>query len=311
MKKISIFIAMLMAMPILASNMAAPCDDWVDGYPSYFCDCEAQVKKNKITSLPFDVTITDTIWYKFNSSLFLEGFTAYLYSDCNVTMTIMQNCFNTSSAKLYREYEVSSNQARDVDANDIKEMMEEQGATGSLVLRLRIAPSQVGVPSRFIFTPYNEGPHSTCDDCFALLPDMVFVSSHTDDVYSLDPQQLPEDATVSIEWFQTDYYCDLEVTRGTCDGDLEDYYPYDANDSYTVSPELLNAARTAGEKLYFHFYHPAGTVGRIRLNVKDNTPTDLNQVLTPAPAAKLRLTTNGELYILRGTERYTITGQRY
>ena len=96
-----------------------------------------------------------------------------------------------------------------------------------------------------------------------------------------------------------------------CDGDLEDYYPYDANDSYTVSPELLNAARTAGEKLYFHFYHPAGTVGRIRLNVKDNTPTDLNQVLTPAPAAKLRLTTNGELYILRGTERYTITGQRY
>lgn len=339
MKKIYtiIFAAILLTAPALAQEMPetvqhAPqltCEETqaLKGYPSYYCDCEAQRKTNILAfddeTNKFDVVITDTTWYSSNSSLFLSGFTAYLYSDVDVSLTVMQTCKSTSSEQFYLEYVVSSNQARDITADAIMQKLLEKGVTEPpmMGIRVRIAPAEQGKSSRFICTPYNQGPASTCEDCLPLLPNMVFVSSHDGDVYEIDPQQIPADAeTVNIEWFQTEDYTAFAILRGSCKSvndvydleyDAEDFVELDSGDTYTINPELLNAARANNEKLYLYFGH-YGT-GRIRLNVveKPSGPTtNLDQLTTNTPAAKLVLDANGMLYIVRGNETYTITGQK-
>ena len=327
----TILLVILMLMPSFAKLIAqVPCKGWKETYPSYYCDCEAQRKKNILNfdeeTNKFDAVITDTTWYTSNSSLFLNGFTAYLYSDVDLSLTVMQNCQSKSSDDFYLEYVVSSNQARDITADAINQKLQENGMTEApeMGIRVRIAPAEQGKSSRFICTPYNQGPASTCDDCLPLLPNMVFVSSHDGDVYEIDPQQIPNDAeTVNIEWFQTEYYTAFAVLRGTCQNvddvydleyEAEGFVEMEAGDTFTIDSELLNDARAKGEKLYVYFGH-YGT-GRIRLNVinKSTDPsgptTNLDQFTTNSPVAKLVLDANGMLYIVRGNETYTITGQK-
>lgn len=317
MKQFSILLisALLLAVPAFSTVYSfeddCEAERLANNYPLHYCDCDYQteVLRNRIGRLPFDITITDTTWYKVSSSLFLEGFTAYLYSSCDVKLMIMQNCFNDSSAKIYREFVVSSNQARDVNADDLAQIIEEQGFAGSsMVLRLCIAPAEVGVESRFICTPYNEGPASTCSDCFTLLPGMVFVSSHSNDVYMFDATTISSDS-VDVEWFQTDNPTDLYITRGTCDGEpiVETFLM--PGERYTFDASLLSDLRSSGDKLYVHFDHMPGTTGRIRLNVFDLT-TSVDDLSVGASSARLVMGVDGMLYIVRGEERYTLTGQR-
>ena len=116
--------AILMASPIFANQLASTdCTGWKEGYPSYYCDCKEQTEganANRLNAIPFDITVTDTIWYRSSSNIFMEGFVANLYSDCNITMTIMDKCNTDSTKKMFRQIEVSSNQSREVNIDDIK-----------------------------------------------------------------------------------------------------------------------------------------------------------------------------------------------
>lgn len=315
MKKFhTIILAAMMALPTFAQITEENCMEDYQlkyGYPSYYCDCELQIKKNRLGALPFDITITDTTWYKSSSGIMLDGCSAYLYSDCDVKMVVMQNCHNDASAKIYKEVVVQSNQARDVEPSAIKDLMEQNGVSGSISIRIGIMPAEVGKESRFICCPYNEGPNSTCEDCLPILPEMVFVSSHTHDVYVLTPDMIPSVEGLKLEWFQTSYECDLEITRGTCDGEPEviDYFMYDG-DTYEIPAEVLNQARNNGENLYFHFYHNTGTTGRIRMTKVPATPTGCDNITTPTTNARLVLGANGMIYIVRDGIRYALTGNR-
>lgn len=322
MKKLYTFIlaALLLAAPAMAQDAPAgpslaaqdaACDALAaeQGYPWYYCDCTEQSKKNRLPqTLPFDITVTDTTWYRGGSSLFMDGCTAFLYSECDIKLIVMQKCENTSSDGLYKEVEITSNQARDVEPSSIKDLMNQYGVTGNMVMRIGIAPAVPGTECRFICAPYNQGPASTCEDCLPLIPEMVFVTSHPDDVYAFDPSAFISAKTVVVEWFQTDYPCQLQITRGTCDGTVVASTFLMPDGSYEVPTEVIDVVRGTQEKLYFHFIHANGTAGRFRLVEVPSEPTAVDAVSTPSSDARLVLGRDGIIYIQRGNQRYTLMG---
>ena len=318
--------AILMASPIFANQLASTdCTGWREGYPSYYCDCQEQTsgaKANRLNAIPFDITVTDTIWYRADISLFLEGFVANLYSDCNITMTIMDKCNTDSTKKMFRQIEVASNQSREVNIDDIKKMMAEFGLeVSSYILRIGIAPSAPGKTSRFICTPYGVGPNSTCEDCLPILPNKESLTSDSGyDVYVYDPSNTDEYTSLKMEWLEPEYFAFLNVTLGTCDSDPVAevaLFPGEAT-VYELPKQILDAARENNENLYFHFeWHPDEQVGlRHRLSVTStkpsdpSNPTDTESVTTPTVDARLILGSDGMIYILRGNQRYTLMGNR-
>ena len=303
----------ILALPTFAQFVTEEnCDSirLADNLPWHYCDCELQIKKNRITGLPFDVTITDTTWYKSSSSLFADGCSAFLYSECDVTMVLVQKCENSESKGVYKEVVVQSNQARDVEPSSIQELMDKYGVGGGAGVRVGILPSEVGKECRFIVTEYNQGPHSTCDNPLPILLDMVFVSSHSDDVYVLTSDMIPEKNGLKLEWFQTDTRLTLEIAQGDCNGKslLEDSPMMVSGDDYELPADLLEQARISGENLYIRVKHPSNTVGRVRLSeIKDTSAVD--DVTVPSTDARLVLD-NGIIYILRDGVRYTLMGSR-
>lgn len=314
MKKFhTIILAAMMAIPTFAQwNTEEDClkDQLKYGYPSYFCDCEFQIKKNRLGALPFDITITDTTWYKGSSNLFLDGCSAYLFSDCDVKMVVMQNCHNDASAKIYKEVVVQSNQARDVEPSAIKDLMEENGVSGSMVVRIGIMPAEVGKESRFICCPYNQGPKSTCEDCLPLLRNMVFVSSEMENVYALAPSEIPAENGLKVEWFQTVYPAELTIRKGDCaNGAVVATTMIMPDVPFELPTELLNEMRGGEENLYLQFLS-TGEAARIRLSEVEKIPTGCDNITIPATKARLVLGINGMLYIERDGVRYTLTGNR-
>ena len=318
--------AILMASPIFANQLASTdCTGWKEGYPSYYCDCQAQTEganANRLNVIPFDITVTDTIWYKSDISMFLEGFVANLYSDCNITMTIMDKCKTDSTKKMFRQIEVASNQSREVNIDDIKKMMAEFGLEVShYALRIGIAPSMPGKTSRFICTPYGVGPNSTCEDCLPILPNKESLTSDSGyDVYVYDPSNADEYTSLKMEWLEPEYFATLKVTLGTCESDPVaevDLVPGETT-VYELPKQILDVARENNENLYFHFeYYTDEQVGlRHRLSVTSTTPsnpsnpTDTESVTTPTVDARLVLGTDGMIYILRGNQCYTLMGHQ-
>ena len=312
----TLILAAMMAMPTFAQIITEEncMDDYQlkYDYPSYFCDCELQRKKNKINALPFDITVTDTTWYGSNSDIMLDGCSAYLYSECDVKMVIVQNCNNKPGLGIYKEVVVQSNQARDVEPSAIKDLMEKNGVTGRIGIRIGILPVEIGKESRFICCPYNQGPNSTCEDCLPILPDMVFVSSNPQDVYVLTPDMIPAEEGLQVEWFQTEYPVKLSIKQGDCENGDEvlSETRLRPDTSLELPTDLLNEVRNSQENLYLYFKHNPGTAGRIRLSKVQKNATGCDNITAPTTNARLVLGTNGMLLIERDGVRYTLTGSR-
>ena len=315
MNKFYTFImAAMMALPTFAQITEANCMEDYQlkfDYPSYFCDCELQRKKNKIPGLPFDITVNDTTWYGSSSDIMLDGCSAYLYSECDVKMVIVQNCSNHSGTGggFYKEVLVASNQARDVEPSTIKDLMDQNGVSGRIGIRIGILPAVSGKDSRFICMPYNQGPHSTCEDCLPLLRGMVFVSSDMDNVYSLAPSEIPAVNGLQVEWFQTDFPAKLTIRKGNCaSGAVVASTMIMPNVPFELPADLLNEMRGGEENLYLQFLS-TGDAARIRLSEVQSTPTGCDNITTPTTNARLMLQ-NGMIFIERDGVRYTLTGCR-
>lgn len=288
-------------------DIIAACEETRNSnFPAHYCVCTHDYNR---FIFPIDSTLTDSVWYKGGISTFInQGITAYVYGDCGVRIDLYQNCKTSNPTK---SYEVEPNQTCDVDGETLQQKLEEAGLGGfQTSLYICVYPLEEGADFRFICNPYNEGPISTCDNPFPVIPGMTFVSSHSGDVYELDPNLIPENSTASIQW-TSNSYCTLEITRGSCDADVLIDASLGANASYTIDANLLKDARDNNEKIYLHFWDHY-RVGRIRLNVKSNpsTPTGCDNLIAPNTDARLVLDQSGLLYIERDGVRYTLTGSR-
>jgi hypothetical protein len=286
--------------------------------PSYYCDCWDD---NTDFKLPMDITIKKDDWYKCSLGQLKNGMTAYLYSDCDVTLDVYGDCALFSPSYTYT---FTQNQARDVDGEKIvakvTEKLAELGMSYSddRLVYFRISPVGSGT-GRLLCCTYNQGPTSTCSDILPLLMSMTFVSSHQNDVYLLSADLLPETDGISVHW-DSDVDCTLRVARGNCNADAVLEAEMLAGDTYRLPMELLNEVRESGEDLYLQFGHKKNTVGRLRLGTytpdppatpdPPTTPTATDQLHNAATNTQLRMTREGVLYIERAGEKYSVLGQR-
>lgn len=286
--------------------------------PSYYCECSEEKSSFK---LPMDITLKASQWYDCTLGQLKNGMTAYLYSDCDVTLDIYGACTLFSPSYTYT---FEQNQARDVDGEKVVEKVTEKLAevglsySDKMTVYFRISPVGKGT-ARLLCCAYDQGPASTCSDILPLLMSMTFVSSHTNDVYLLSADQLPDTNGVSVHW-DSDVNCTLSISRGSCTAAAVLEAEVLAGDTYRLPMELLNEVRESGEDLYLQFGHKKNTVGRLHLGTytpeppatpdPPTTPTATDQLHNAATHTQLRMTREGVLYIERAGEKYSVLGQR-
>lgn len=288
------------------------CEWWRDklNLPAHYCLCSEDAAT---FSFPMDVIINDVQWYKVVIDDFRKGFTAYLYSDCMFKMDIYGDCALSSPSY---SYTLSPNQTRDVDSETIEEKLqslESMGLSGMKHVYLCIYPVN-GVSGRFICLPYNQGYHSTCSNLLELIPSMVFVSSHENDVYVLNHHYIPNEEGLALYWEEPNLaICHMSITRETCYGDTVAMADLVAGEPYYIDDDLMASVRESGENLYFHFSHDIAAVGRIRLKNYEKapivTPTSIRQIEVDKPS-EIVIDKNGLIYIQRGNQRYSLLGNK-
>ena len=232
-----------------------------NGWPSYYCDCKYNYQS---FALPIDMYINDTVWFRARLSKISEGMSAYLHSDCDFHFAVYNQCTNPEAR--YTATFVQ-NHTTTLDASTIKQKLEDLGY-GDVDANFYLCIYPVnGMGGRIICHPTDKGIHSTCSDALHLFPDMNILSSNADDVYIIDPSDIPAGEDVCVRWQSaTNTPCHLRVTRGTCDGKTIAEMDFRSQeDLYRLSSWLLDDAWNSEEVFYLHFSHDAKTSGTISL----------------------------------------------
>lgn len=322
MKKINIIFSVLLLSTTLFATVRPPQRiDIPDDRLTEYEDCETTRKSawaphycacsclaNQFHSLPLDIALSDSVWYKGSANTLKTGVTAYIYGEVGVHIDLYFNCktlnvVSNPSQTFVGSVDVEPNNIWDIDEATIAAKLEEAGVTSAVYMC--IYPLEEGKEVRLFCNPYNVGPHSTCEDILPVVPGMTFVSSHKDDVYVLRSQDIPSNGTLLVNWFKNSgAACQLTIKRGTCDGPV--IAQVDLASAYEISREWLNL----GEDLYLQFNHADNTTGRIRVDVKNPAPTGCDNLVAPNTDARLVLDQSGLLYIERDGVRYTLTGSR-
>ena len=260
----NIFLTIACCMPIAWINAQVTpenCSEMsaAQGWPSYYCDC----KFNYLDfSLPLDIEISDSTWFKASLSDLSQGLSAYLYSDCDMSFDVYIAC--TAQEPKYQAI-FTRNQTNSINAQTIKEKLEEYGyGDGDATFYICIAPIY-GFGGRLLVNTINQAFSSTCDDPLHLFPGMTMLSQATNDVYVVDPNDIPYGEDVVIQWVgDNNAPCHLSVTRGACNATPFDEYTFrNSNDRFVLSAALIDEAWGTEEFLYLHFAHDATTAGTI------------------------------------------------
>ena len=264
MQRIILFLLLLCPLSLLA-EIPSDCEERREknGWPSYYCECNYNYHD---FSLPIDMQVSDTVWFRAYLSDIIRGMSAYLHSDCDFQFNIYTRC---SVHEPNHTAIFSQNKTSTLDADFITQKLIEMGYDPDGVnarFYLSISPIN-GMGGRIICTPIDQGFHSTCSDALHLFPEMSILSSHTDDVYVIDPSDIPAGEDVCVRWQSaTNTPCHLRVTRGTCDGKTIAEMDFRSQeDLYRLSSWLLDDAWNSEDVFYLHFSHDAKTSGTISL----------------------------------------------
>ena len=264
MQRIILFLLLLCPLSLLA-EIPSDCEERREknGWPSYYCECNYNYHD---FSLPIDMQVSDTVWFRAYLSDIIRGMSAYLHSDCDFQFNIYTRC---SVHEPNHTAIFSQNKTSTLDADFITQKLIEMGYDPDGVnarFYLSISPIN-GMGGRIICTPIDQGFHSTCADALHLFPEMSILSSHTDDVYVIDPSDIPAGEDVCVRWQSaTNTPCHLRVTRGTCDGKTIAEMDFRSQeDLYRLSSWLLDDAWNSEDVFYLHFSHDAKTSGTISL----------------------------------------------
>ena len=124
-------------------------NDW----PEYYCDCKYTAED---FSLPLDIQISGTRWFKGKISDLAQGISAYLNSDCPMKFEVYPFC--TSKTPEYEKI-FEQNQANTIDGTSIKHRLEEAGyGSAEGTFYISISPL-VGLGGRLICI-YSQEWHS-------------------------------------------------------------------------------------------------------------------------------------------------------
>ena len=236
------------------------------GAKHFYCDC----KEESIEfSYPMNVEITDTMWFDAGIKDLRKGLTAFIYSDCSMQIEIYAFC---SSKEPSISMTIGKNQMREMDVATINKKIEEMGSVGELAdvltAHMRVYPIGGGTGSMVAY-PYEEGPHSTCENTLSIYRSMTMISSNSEDVYMLPVSEIPASGQLFVQWKEKkNNPCQLRITRGTCDGaTIAQTTLSDSTKLFFMDPTLMKEIRQSQENLYLHISHDASTVGRLRVRI--------------------------------------------
>lgn len=186
-------------------------------YPYYYCDCH-------LSSVPFhfplDTTISDTTWFQAEFKDLKQGMCAYWFADGSVTFEVYAYC--TSYSPSMPPMTVGQNRMKEMDAEEINNKIAETGQIGEILTSaikpyIRVYPSIPGRSGRVLCYPYNQGPHSTCEDILPVVNYMTYVRNDSNDIYEL--KTTTGRRQMAIRWKQeNDRPCQIYVTRDSCNG---------------------------------------------------------------------------------------------
>ena len=271
MNKYPIFLSFLLLVfaPTLLAQIPEDCADrqQANGWPEYYCDCKYNYQD---FTLPLDIQVSESKWFKGNINELAQGISAYLHSDCEFSFEVYISC----TAKEFRYQAVfAPNVANTVDGSTIKRKLEEEGF-GQVDASFYICITPInGLGGRLIMRSEADGMPSACDDPLYIFPGMSLYSTQPADVYVIDPSNIEEATDIIIHWQgDNNTPCDLQLTTNSCDGPLVDEATLDAtNNCYTLTAEVLDEAWFNDEKFYLHFSHASGTAGFVHCLVPEYT----------------------------------------
>lgn len=237
------------------------CDEKMlaNGWPSYYCDCKFNYRD---FTLPLDVAISDSTWFKASLRDLFQGLSAYLYSDCDMSFDVFVSC--TSREPEYQAV-FNRNQTNSINSQTIKEKLEEYGyGESNATFYICIAPIS-GLGGRLLVNTIDQAFRTSCDDPLHLFPGMTMLSQATNDVYVVDPNDIPYGEDIVMQWVgNNNAPCHLSVTRGACNATpFVEYTFNDASDRFVLSAELIDEAWETEEYFYLHFSHDATATGTI------------------------------------------------
>ena len=310
MQRITLFLLLLCPLTLFA-DIPSDCEERREknGWPSYYCECNYNYHD---FSLPIDMHVSDTVWFRAYLSDIIRGMSAYLHSDCDFQFNIYTRC---SVHEPNHTAIFSQNKTSTLDADFITQKLIEMGYDPDGVnarFYLSISPIN-GMGGRIICTPIDQGFHSTCADALHLFPEMSILSSHTDDVYVIDPSDIPAGEDVLVRWQQTESQpCRLRVTRGSCNGELiSDVVLASADDLYRLPAYLLDEAWGNEEVFYLHFSHDAAAAGTISLRTEEAvityTPVAIDTTICQGLGLQLPDTLLTESTVYVDTVQQTLT----
>lgn len=271
MNKYPIFLSFLLLVfaPTLLAQIPEDCADRQQayGWPEYYCDCKYNYQD---FTLPLDVQISESKWFKGNVSELAQGISAYLHSDCEFSFEVYMSC--TAKESRYKTV-FEPNQANSIDGSTIKRKLEEEGLSNvDASFYICITPIN-GLGGRLIMRSEADGMPSSCDDPLYMFPGMSLYSTQPTDVYIIDPSNIAEATDIIIHWQgENNTPCELQLTSNSCEGSIVDKVTLDAtNNCYTLSSEALDEAWFNDEKFYLHFSHAPGTAGFVHCLVPEYT----------------------------------------
>lgn len=268
MKKILNICMLLMAACCFAQQHApqdtesaeAVCVKW-PWYPYYYCDCYTSPE----FGFPLMNTISDTTWYTATVNDLKQGMSAYWFADCSVTFEIYAFCTSDAPSVAMT---VGPNQMREMDVAKINQKLDEMGSMAELasqVLKPRVRVYPNGGTGTVYCYPYDQGPHSTCDNPLPVIPRMTYVCDRADEVYELQPEKIASNGIGFIRWKQkNNLAATVWLTDSSCTGEeIGRAVLTDSMHVMMLDAAKMRAAKQGGRSVFVHVSHPEGYVGRM------------------------------------------------
>ena len=238
---------------------------WYYEAPEFFCEC---TYNSHTFVFPMDTVLSGSTWFTATVNDLKQGLAAYWFSSDPVTMEVYPLCVSQTPVITVT---IGGNRMYEMDMTEINQKLDEMANMSYLqALTPHIHVYTAGTGRVFCY-PYDQGPHSTCQDALEMRPGMTFVCNHEENVYRLDWRQIPTRGRAILRWLhrpkgskQTCQPAEVWITRDSCNGEeVARATLIDSLHVYQLDSAMLVDTRTAKRNLWVHVQHAAGFTGRL------------------------------------------------